>query len=369
MASDLRLIVNGRSYAGWKRVRVTRSIESLAGSFELDVSDRWAEQEVPWAIAEEDACRVEIDGEAVIDGFVDHRTLSIDSQSRRLGYRGRDRAAALVDCSAVLDKWTFNSASVLDIARALAKPFGITVSLQPGIVLPKPLAKLVVSPGDTAWAVIEKAAQAAGVLVVSSGTRGILITRAGEVRADAIVEGENLLAASVDYDGTARFGRYIVATQTAGTDEASGGATRIRAEATDEGVIRSERVLLVRPESGITTDYARTRADWEARIRAAKAETVSVTVLGWKQPTLGDLWPVNAIITVRAPSIGVDGKLLISQADYSLDNEGGEITQLRLVRPDAFDPEPRAVVRNSSGGRWKELDPDKRPSRTPMRPF
>jgi prophage tail gpP-like protein len=369
MGSDLRLIVGGRSYAGWEGVRITRSIESLSGSFDLNVTDRWAEQAVPWAIAEEDVCRVEIDGEVVIDGYVDSRSISIDAKSRRLAYRGRDRAAALVDCSAVLDKWTFSKATVLDIARAVAKPFGITVSLQPGVVLPKPLAKLVISPGDTAWSVIERAAQPAGVLVVSSGTRGILLTRAGEGRAEALVESENILAASVDYDGTSRFCRYIVATQTAGTDEASGGATRIRAEATDEGVRRSERVLLIRPETGITRDYARTRADWEARVRAAKAETVSVTVLGWKQPISGDLWPVNALTTVRAPSIGVDGELLISQVDYSLDDQGGEIAQLRLVRPDAFDPEPKAVVRNSSGARWKELDDVRPEASIPLRPF
>ena len=78
--SDLRLVVNGKKYGGWKSVRVTRSIESIAGSFELDVSDRWAGQGEIWPIYEEDACRVEIDGTTVIDGYVDHRYADIRSK-------------------------------------------------------------------------------------------------------------------------------------------------------------------------------------------------------------------------------------------------------------------------------------------------
>ena len=135
--AELRLSVGGRQYGGWKAIQVIRSIETLAGSFDLDVSDRWGGQDVPWPIVEEDECRVEIDGVTVIDGYVDRRRLAISADQRSLGYSGRDRAAALVDCSALLDKWTFRNASVLEVARKVAEPFGIQVSLQAGLVLPK----------------------------------------------------------------------------------------------------------------------------------------------------------------------------------------------------------------------------------------
>src|SRR5688572_27785637 len=129
--ADLHLVVNGRRYDGWKSVRVIRSIESAAGSFELEVSDRWGGQDLPWPIAEEDECKIQIDGQTVIDGYVDRRALSISATDRSLRYDGRDKAAALVDCSAVLDKWTFRKASVLQIAQKIAAPFGVRVTLQP----------------------------------------------------------------------------------------------------------------------------------------------------------------------------------------------------------------------------------------------
>lgn len=348
-AEKLELVTGGLRYEGWKSIRVTRTIESLAGSFALDVSDKWGNGS-PWPIVEEDECRVDIDGEAVITGYVDKRSLSGSKDSRTLSYQGRDRAAALMDCSAVLPKWTYYDVNVANFAATVAAPFGVRVTVQAGLVLPK-VSKLVISPGDSAYDAIMKATADQGVLLVSDGAGGITITRSSSERATSLVEGQNIVSASVEYDGAERFRRYVIATQVGGTDEASGNATRIRAEATDDGVRRSDRVLLIRPDKGYNVADARRRGDWEARIRAARAETVTVVVLGWRQPD-GKLWPLNALTRVRAPRlIGVDGDMRIATAEHSVGDQGN-VTQLRLVRPDAFSPEPTAKVK-ASGALWK----------------
>jgi prophage tail gpP-like protein len=358
--SEVLLLVGGRRYGGWKSVRVTRSIESLAGSFALDVSDRWGEQAEPWPIAEEDPCRVEIDGVVVIDGHIDKRSLSASASARTLSYSGRDRAAVLVDCSAIVEagsvnkgKWTFTNVNVVELATKIAAPFGIPVSVQAGLgtVLTKDK-KVLVHPGDSCFEVIARAAGAAGILVVSDAAGGIIITRAGTARAASLVEGENILTASVEYDASDRFYRYLISSQVPGTDDASGEATRVQAEARDTGVRRTDRVILIRPDKGYNIADSRRRADWEARIRAARAEKVSISVLGWKQPN-GKLWPINTLTHVQAPRlIGVDGTMLISQVEHSI-GDGGQVTQISLVRPDAFTPEPAATVGGT--GAWKEL--------------
>src|SRR5262245_29527373 len=121
---EVVLVVGGKGYAGWKSIRVTQSIESLSGSFALEVSDRWGGQDKPWPIIEGDVCRVEIAGQVVIDGYVDKRSLSASKDSRTLSYSGRDRAAALVDCSMLVgdastgsNKWSYRN---LDIAQFVA---------------------------------------------------------------------------------------------------------------------------------------------------------------------------------------------------------------------------------------------------------
>lgn len=347
--AELHLVVDGRRYEGWKSVRVTRSMESVAGSFSLDVSDRWARQETPWPIREEDACRIEIAGQVVIDGYVDVQSIAVSATSRSLSYQGRDRTAALVDCSADLAKWTFRQATVLDIAAAVAAPHGVSVSLQPGLALPRPLPKLVVSPGSTAFSVIEQAAAAAGVMVMSDGQGGLVFARSGTARAAPLVYGRNLLDVAVDYAAADRFSSYLVLAQVGGTDAAAGGATRIRGAALDAGVRRTSRLHIIRPETGATAEYAQRRADWEARRRAARAETVTASVLGWTQPD-GALWPINALASVDAAPVGVRGDLLISEVDFTKDARG-EVTRLRLVRPDAYLPEPQAVVARGGGVR------------------
>jgi prophage tail gpP-like protein len=360
LLSGVVLEGNGLRVKGWESIRVTRSIESISGSFDLGVVNTGTGRH--WPIAEGDACRVLLDGVVVIDGYIDKRDVSASKDSRSLSYSGRDRASDLVDCSAIVDagtvskgKWSFHDVDVFQVAKAIAKPFGIPVSVQAGLgqLLTKNK-KVVFQPGDTCFEVISKMAAAAGVLVVSDGAGGIMITRAGSKRAAALIEGVNILTASVTYDASDRFNRILISSQIPGTDEDSGEATHIEAQAIDED-IRDERVLIIRPDKGYSVAESRVRADWEARVRAARAEKVTITVQGWKQPD-GTLWPVNAITRVQAPTlIGVDGDMVISSATFGIGGDG-TITTLSLVRPDAFTPEPTATVKSSSGGRWKELD-------------
>lgn len=347
MTSNVSLAVNGKLYRGWKSVQITRTIESLSGSCVLDVSDRWAGQVEPWPIREEDECQVMVDEETVLDGYISRRNPSFNAESKTFSYVGLDRAAELVVCSVVLDKWTFRNMTVVDIARRVADEHDIKVSVQPGLELLKAPRKVVVSPGDTAWEVISTAAASAGVMVVSDSAGGIRITRAGTERASqTLIEGHNIIAGSGDFDTSERFYRYIVASQFAGSDNAHGVAARSRAVATDEGVRRRSRAHIIRPAAGVTAEYARQLADWEARSRAARSGSVSITVPGWRQSN-GKLWPLNAITRVKSPTLGVDADMLISQADHMLGEASGETTTLRLVRPDAFTPEPRAKVKAS----------------------
>jgi prophage tail gpP-like protein len=351
---DLRLHVGGIMYGGWKSVRVTRSLECIAGSFDLSVSDRWGGQQTPWPIAEEDECSIVIDGTPVITGYVDRRSLSYGAEEHQLSVGGRDRTGALVDCSAVLSKWEFLNVSVLALAQHLAKPFGIPVRLQPGLAPQKPIVKLTVDPGDTAFDALERACRIAGVLPVSDGLGGLVLTRAGSARATtALVEGQNILGASVDYDASRRFRRYVVMGQHQGSDDWSGaGAAGVKGEAQDANVRRGARVCLVRPEGAVTPEHARRRAEWEAKVRAARADAVTVTVQGWKQAD-GSLWPLNALVPLRSPMLGIDGELLIAQVTNGIDDGGGTVTTLSLARPDAFIPEP--VISTASTQRWKEI--------------
>lgn len=352
---DVRLRVNGREYGGWTMARVVRGIEAIAGGFDLAITDRWSGQVTPWPIAQEDECSVVVDGETAITGYVDRRTVSYGPAEHTLSVAGRDRTGDLVDCSAALKKWEFVNVPLLTLAKRLAEPFGIPVSLQPGLALPKPIAKLSVEPGDTAFDALERACRMAAVLPVSDSRGGLLLTRAGTARArTALVEGKNILGATATYDATGRFRRYIVVAQHQGSDEFFGlNAAAVTGEAQDLGVRRAARKLVVQAEGEATREYAKRRAEWEAKFRAGRSDAITITIQGWQQED-GKLWPMNALVPVRSRYLGVDGDMLITQATHSI-GPSGTITDLSLQRPDAFLPEP--VIPVGSTTRWKELNP------------
>lgn len=336
--ADIALRVNGVEYAGWKTARVMRGIESAAGSFELSVSDRVGA--AAWPIQDGDECSVAVAGEVVLTGYVDRRRDTLGAGEHSVSVAGRDRAGELVDCSVVLRTWEFVRTPVLEVARKVAAPHGVAVTLAPGVPVPAVPDKVSVDPGDTAFEVIERACRMANLLAVSDGRGGLVLMRPGSTRTHtAIIEGENLLTVSKEYDSSGRYRRVIVRGQSGGTDVLSGEqAAAVQASAEDANVARSSRVLLVRPEGAVTAGAAKRRAEWETAVRAARALSVTASVQGWTQGN-GALWPVNALVRVVSPTLALDEELLIVQATYSVDGSGTR-TELELRLPDAYKPEP-----------------------------
>lgn len=356
--ASVSLKVRGRDYGGWKTAQVTRGIETVAGSFSLSVSERFTTRgRLGWPIAEGDECQVFLGGALVISGYLDVREPSFDTNSHDVLVEGRDKTADLVDCSALLSpNWEFRNTSLLKFAQKLCAPFGIPVSLQAGLAakLPPPPPRLVIDPGESAFNALEQACRAFGVLPVSDGKGGLVLTRAGTGRCTTqLVEGKNLKRGSVRYEHSGRFRTYKVLAQHRGTDENWGeNVAAISGSASDPGVARRERVLLIRPDANMTAAHAQKRAQWEATVRAARSATVNVTVAGWAQDS-GELWNPNTLARVKSAQLGIDGDMLITQVTQALTVKDGQTTQLILRRPDAFLPEP--VV--SKDGLWKELAP------------
>ncbi len=351
MAPEISLLVNGKSYAGWKTARVTRGLESLCGGFELSVSERWKANTAPWPIYEEDECTLKLGSETVITGYVDKRSLSYDAGEHSLSVSGRDKAGLLVDDSLIHAPWEYYGVPALTVAKRVCDPFGVAVSVAPGLKVPTPTDKVAVSPGDSPHDVLERLCRLCGVLAISDAKGTVVLMRPTETwRASTdLIEGENILAASADFDSSSRFHRYVVLGQHVGTGAWSGGgAAGVIGSATDENVRRKERVLVVRPEGNVTPAHAARRAAWEATVRASRADSVSVTVQGWSQGN-GALWPVNTLVRVRSPYLGIDGDMLISQTVFSV-GEDGTKTTLTLRGPNAFNPEPVFPVAG-----WKEI--------------
>lgn len=333
MSEQVTLKINSKVYSGWLGFSVTLGIESLTNQFRLTLTDNWVDQEQPWPIVPGDKCEITLGSEKLITGYIDEVSPSFDAASKSLSVSGRDMAGDLVDCS--VEKSELVNVTLDKAATVLCSPFGITVKRMAPVGAAFP--RISINPGESVFEVLDKRARSRGVLLVSNANGQVEIIRPGSTRAPtALVEGENIKAASARFDAKDRYSKYVVKSQLGATDEEGLAALAVTGTATDSGVKRY-RPLVMQAEAQAETGSAKARAQFEATVRASRSATMQVTVVGFRQHT-GALWKPNSLVSIEAPSIGVRERvdMLISQVTFSLDGDGGSVTQLDLKRKDAF---------------------------------
>lgn len=336
----VELFVNGKIYSGFTSVDITRALNALSGSFSLGITDRWSGQSEPWIVAPDDECEVKINASTVIKGYIFAVETSVNKSSRSIQISGRDKTADFVDCSIDIKENQIQKISLKSLAQLFARPFGLSVTVDgPQGALFNPFA---INPGETGFEALERACRQRGLLLTNDGNGGVLITRpVTRVRSSTIIEeGENLLQGAAKFDHSERFSQYRVKGQHSKFEEDLDPmfSYAIIGSAKDSEVGRYRPMLIVN-ESLTTIEGARTRAQWEATNRAAKASSFRAQVQGWTKGD-GTLWRVNELIRFRAKSLGIDDDLLCVGTKMTLQSGAGSLTELQLERKDAYIPEP-----------------------------
>lgn len=329
---DVKLSVNGVDYAGWKSINISRGIEQIAGTFELGVSELWPGQKIVRNIAPGDECTVSVDGAVVITGFVD----DIDPRHRKDAHEvtvaGRDATGDLVDCSAIHKSGKWAMAKMETIATDLCLPFGIAVKAD---VPTGAAVEWAINEGESVFECLDRLAKSKGVLPLSDGKGGLLITSTKKaVRAPTALQlGVNTLGGDLKLSFRERFSRYIVKGQGASSDALFADATRLKAETADPMVARYRPLIIIADDLADGATVQR-RALWEANTRAGKSAQITIPVQGWSHA--GGLWQPNTIVHVTDKWLRTDADLLIKSVSFGLD-ESGSITTLGLTLPQAFD--------------------------------
>lgn len=339
--ADITLSVNGTIYGGWKQADVRLGIEQIAGTFELEVTERWADRAEPWPIRHGDRCTLQLDGETVISGFVDELMPQFDARQHGLTVVGRDATGDLVDCSAIAKSGQWQGRTLLQVAQDLTQPFGIEVVAETPVGAPFVTAAL--QEGETVFEALERAARMRGVLLVSDGQGRLIITRASkQTIAAALVQGENILRGNATFSLRDRFSKYICKGQNAGSDFTTPeqSAQPLSKSAQDGGVLRY-RPLLIVAETLADGKSLGDRALWEAAVRLGRSARPVLTVQGWRHAE--GLWKPNRLVRVQAPYFQMDREMLIVSVAYRI-GEQGTTTDIELCRPEAFElipvPEP-----------------------------
>lgn len=181
----LTLLAGGTVYGGWKSVRVVRSMQQCANSFELGLAERWSGQDVRLPVRPGAECTVMMGRAVVVTGYVDGAEVDVDAGQRTVAVAGRDKTADLVDCSALHKPGQWRGAKIEAIAQDLCKPFDVRVRTD--VNTGQPLASFALQAGESVFEALERAARIRALLLVSDGAGALVLTRAAPRRWRACV--------------------------------------------------------------------------------------------------------------------------------------------------------------------------------------
>lgn len=349
--NNIYISLNGKKYTGWKEVSIKSSIDTIASAFSLNVIDSIAQTiNSVWPIQTQDSCEIKLGNSVVLTGYVDNVNINIGKNLHNVTITGRDKTEDLIDCAVFTKPSSYSKTNILNLARELCSPFGISVILEDGVNLSNNF-NITINPSESPFEVLDKKAKELGILLMSDGKGNLVLGKNSGVKIkDSLVFGENIEEASAIHDYTNRFSNYRIETQTTETGSSGwGGSLGVSGEALDEGVTRY-RPLLLQGESSFSHSEAKKRAQWESITRAANSQEILVTIPGFRRAD-GNLWEINKLVSVKIPPCYVNDftVLLIAGVEFIL-NESGSYTKLFLKREDAFIAEP--TVKKQEGLGW-----------------
>ena len=333
---DIAVIAGGESFDGWGNISVNKSLESIANSFSVEVFDKYKGLRENWPLKSGVPIEISIGRERVFTGNIEVTNPEFGQERRSLIVSGRSKAGDLVDCHHQ-GPYEYKNILLTDMAKQLVSPFGIRVFES---VVPSIIEKFAVKPNETIFEALDRAARDQGFMFISTRGGNIRLTRAARARSfSSLEQGVNIVGAAATYDDSKRHDNYIVKGQTSGLEEFFGeSVAQAQGTAKDLGVKRHRPLVMV-AESSVDSAKAKTRAEWEASSRLAKATRVTVSVRGWTQGN-GSLWGINQITPVRSSFLGIDRDLLSVDVTHIDSTNNGKVTNIVLTDPQAYSPEP-----------------------------
>jgi prophage tail gpP-like protein len=345
----ITLEVKGNRFDGFTDISVFRSVEAISGSFSFSATN---DDVTLFPIEAGDACRVFIDNEGVIDGFVESLQVSYDAGTHSIATSGRDKTADVIDSSVIGKKEFVGPVSLTDIittALSQNEITGISVINKAGSIEGFKEGEFFSAEiGATVFEFIEKYARKRQVLLTTDGEGNIVLARAGTDAAIVTLQNikggteNNILSANINYDFTQRFNKYTMESQlnpsasAFGADVDNANVANQSGTDTDKKIRESRQLRIMSGSSDASGDLGNL-ATWHANLRRARSTDYSVVVQGFHQDkTQTRLWVPNQLVQIIDEFADVSATLLIRSVEYNFNLTAGSTTTISLVDKDAY---------------------------------
>lgn len=382
----ITLRVNGVNYKGWEYVSITAGITIACRSFSFGATFPWStKSDVLGTVKVGDRVEVLIGIDTVVTGYVTATPISYNAFGITVNVSGVSKTTDVIDCSPIAAApdsvdtsgsagWTatgsvpatgtlvtaedpsasqWRNKKAEQIAADLCSPYGVEVVTE--VDTGDPVTLHAIEPSETVFESISRLLTLGQLFLTDDEAGRLVFTEPGArgIVTGGLELGVNILSASADLDGSEVFSDYVVEGQHSGTDDAFGkDASHLISTANDA---ESRFRMAVLPQSGeMSTDLCRRIAEFEKNRRRALMQSVTYTVVGWRDPA-GRLWRPNTQVYVKDKLLGIDRLLLVAEVSYEL-SETGSFTTLSLAPIDAFKSAPteaqKAAQSESGGASW-----------------
>jgi prophage tail gpP-like protein len=350
----LTLIVGGQSLTGWQSVRVTRSLDRMPSDFDIQLTEKYPGQAAQVIVNPGQSCVVRIGQDTVLTGYIDRVSPSFGPRNHEVRIMGRSKCEDICDCSITpntLTGMTMTTASLLDLATTLAKPYGITVTSLTGNNVPVSAPNVPAVPltfqailTETPWDIIERIARYVGVICYDGADGNLIIANVGaSTMASGFQQGVNVEAAAVSYSMDQRYSNYLPTLMGSNMFGNQGVGGISYPEAFDKGVPRFRELIIVSEQFGYSIGLGERRAQWEAARRAGRAQAVRLTCDSWRDQA-GTLWAPNAYAQIYLPALKAtpSAPWVIGDVTFRRGLDGTH-ADLVLMPAAAFQPQPETI--------------------------
>ncbi|WP_434631930.1 phage baseplate assembly protein [Chromobacterium sp. CV08] len=335
------LQIGGRRHGDWTHYSVDSDLVVAADAWQVSLG-------LPGGVFPPDVepgamVKVQVGGETVLMGRIDDISHSVASGDHQLALSGRDLAGMLLDCSAPL--FTGKGMTLQDVLDNVVKPLGIA-NIRVDAKARGQIEKINVDPGNSAWDVLTRAAQANGLtawfdpdgtLVVGgpdysrpAGAR-LILRRDGK--------GNNVISLAETRSHAQRYSELTLLGQGHG-QSLTPGRHAMRHQVFDSDVRYHKPRIQVEPDAANPAELA-ARADKMLADARLAGYTLTATVAGHRD-SQGALWTPGQRIEVESEPHGINGTYFLMARTFEGGRGQGSVTRLTLKEDKCWIPVMRA---------------------------
>lgn len=303
----IELKINSTRYSGWESVTITKSMTSIAHTFDMSILDS---NDI--MIENDDIIEILVDDKTFLTGYIDDMNISISDKKMPMQISGRSKSGDLID-SNILTTKQYNKLNTLQIASNIVSKFGMKVSSQEKM---SHLEIFNTKVGETYFTAINRLCKQTNLLPISDSDGNIIIVKNNKKESSIVLKDGDFKSIKYSKKLTYRHDKYVYKKESISNDITDGIEL-------DSSVKRFRPFVKVNSDDKDNSDLAK----WQLNKNKAEEVTLSAVVYGW------DL-EINTIVKVNTSV--VNNSFLIKEIKYSK-SDSGTVSDVIFVEKGLFD--------------------------------